>query len=101
MLGGDDTDGSMRIASSMLDVARAVDGLKPSGEVQPEQTEAMRLAEAVLEIAVTYRQILLPLISATERRLKLDHSIRSEVEKVAAQLEEVKAKHEAQRGKGS
>jgi MoxR-like ATPase len=98
-LGGDDTDGSMRIASSMLDVARAVDGLKPSGEVKPEQTEAMRLAEAVLEIAVTYRQILLPLISATERRLKLDHSIRSEVEKVAAQLEEVKAKHEAQRSK--
>jgi hypothetical protein len=99
-LGGDDADGSVRIASSMLDVARAVDGLKPSGEVKPEQTEAMRLAEAVLEIAVTYRQILLPLISATERRLKMDHSIRSEVEKVAAQLEEVKAKHDAQQRKG-
>ncbi|MEZ5703131.1 MAG: AAA family ATPase [Burkholderiaceae bacterium] len=100
-LGGDDADGSVRIASSMLDVARAVESLRPSEQTPAEQSEAMRLAEAVLEIAVTYRQILLPLISATERRLKMDHSIRTEVEKVAAQLEEVKAKHEAQQRKGA
>jgi hypothetical protein len=99
-LGGSDVDGSTRIAASMLDVARAVDGLKPSDMARTDQTEAMRLAEAVLEIAITYRQILLPLISATERRLKMDQSIRSEVEKVAAQLEEVKAKHNAKREKG-
>lgn len=100
-IGPADADGSTRVASAMLDVARAVDALKPSGQVRPEQAEAMRLAEAVLEIAVTYRQILLPLISATERRLKLDSSIRSEVEKVAAQLEEVKAKHDAQQKRGA
>ncbi|MGP1682528.1 MAG: AAA family ATPase, partial [Giesbergeria sp.] len=93
-LGPADTDGSTRIASSMLDVARAVDGLKPNGEVRPDQTEAMRLAEAVLEISITYRQILLPLISATETRLKLDSSIRTSVEKVSAQLDEVKAKQQ-------
>jgi hypothetical protein len=83
-LGGDDTDGSMRIAASMLDVARAVDELKPTQQV----SQAQRLADAVLEIAVTYRKILMPLISATERRLNLDHSIRNEVERVARQLDE-------------
>lgn len=83
-LGGDDTDGSTRIASTLLDVARAVDALKPAQEV----SEAQRLADAVLEIAVTYRKILMPLIAATERRLDLDHSIRNEVERVAKQLDE-------------
>lgn len=83
-LGGDDADGSTRIAASLLDVARAVQALKPAEEV----SEAQRLADAVLEIAVTYRKILMPLIAATERRLDLDHSIRNEVERVANQLDE-------------
>ena len=84
-LGGDDTDGSTRIASTLLDVARAVDGLKPAGDNPNANGE--RLAEAMLQIAVTYRELILPLVSATERRLNLDHSIRNEVERVAAQLE--------------
>lgn len=83
-LGGDDADGSTRIASSLIDVARAVEDLKPKDQV----SEAQRLAEAVLEIAVTYRKILMPLIAATERRLNLDHSIRDEVERVARHLDE-------------
>lgn len=95
-LGGSDTDAGTRITAGLLDVARAVDGLKkPSTEGPGEASEAMRLAQAVLEIAITYRTILLPLISATERRLKLDHSIHSEVARVASQLEEVKARHGA------
>ncbi|MEY4563244.1 MAG: hypothetical protein RLZZ618_2521 [Pseudomonadota bacterium] len=91
-LGGDDADGSTRIASTLLDVARAVDSLKQPAPTPapPPSDEGLRLAEAVLEIAVTYRKILLPLISATEQRLKLDHSIRDEVERVAKQLEDVK-----------
>ena len=84
-LGGDDADGSTRIASTLLDVARAVDALKPAAA---EASEGQRLADAVLEIAVTYRKILMPLIAATERRLDLDHSIRNEVERVAKQLDE-------------
>ena len=93
-LGGSDTDAGTRITAGLLDVARAVDGLKkPEDPEDGKTSEALRLAEAVLEIAVTYRTILLPLISATERRLKMDHSIRSEVERVASQLEEVKARH--------
>lgn len=85
-LGGDDVDGSTRIANTLLDVARAVETLKPAAP----NDDGRRLAEAVLEIAVTYRKILMPLISATEQRLKLDHSIHNEVERVAQQLEQVK-----------
>ncbi|MED5617711.1 DNA repair ATPase [Ideonella sp. BN130291] len=83
-LGGDGADGSTRIAASLLDVARAVDELKP----KETANEAQRLAEAVLEIAVTYRKILMPLIAATERRLDLDRSIRDEVERVGRRLDE-------------
>jgi hypothetical protein len=83
-LGGDEADGSTRIAASLLDVARAVDELKP----KETGNEAQRLAEAVLEIAVTYRKILMPLIAATERRLDLDRSIRDEVERVGRRLDE-------------
>jgi hypothetical protein len=101
-LGGSDTDGSTRIASTLLDVARAVDGLKPSADAPPTaDPEGLRLAEAMLEIAVTYRKILMPLISATERRLNLDHSIRDEVERVANQLEEARSRQAAPpKGKG-
>lgn len=87
-LGGDDTDGSVRIASALLDVGRAVDELKPEPvEPPPGPSEAVRLAEAVLEMAVTYRHLIMPLVAATERRLDLDQSIRKEVERVAEQLE--------------
>ena len=85
-LGGDDADGSTRIASTVLDVARAVEHLKPSPE-PPGPSDGLRLAEAVLEMAVTYRQLIMPLVAATERRLDLDQSIRKEVERVAEQLE--------------
>jgi hypothetical protein len=87
-LGGEDTDGSVRIASALLDVGRAVDELKPAPvEPPPGPTEAIRLAEAVLEMAVTYRHLIMPLVAATERRLDMDQSIRKEVERVAEQLE--------------
>lgn len=85
-LGGDDADGSTRIASTLLDVARAVETLKPE---QPND-EGRRMAEALLELSVTYRKIMLPLINATEQRLKLDSSIRDEVERVGRALEDVK-----------
>lgn len=85
-MGGADSDGSTRIASTLLDVARAVDGLKPA---EPND-EGRRMAEALLELSITYRKIMVPLIAATEHRLKLDSSIRDEVERVGKALEDVK-----------
>ncbi|WP_284618243.1 DNA repair ATPase [Aquabacterium humicola] len=96
-LGGDDTDGSTRIASTLLEVARAVETLKPPpappapvviDDPSPaDEPESLRLAQAVLEIAVTYRKIIMPLIAATEQRLKLDHTVSSQVERLAKQLD--------------
>jgi hypothetical protein len=85
-LGGNDADGSTRIAATLLDVARAVDGLKAE-TAEGRNAESRRLAEAILEIAVTYRQIIMPLVAATERRLDLDQSVRKEVERVGEQLD--------------
>jgi hypothetical protein len=86
-LGGADVDGSQRIASSMLDVARAVDALKPEPVLAAEgPSESQRLADAMLQIAVTYRELILPLVTATERRLELDRSIKQDMERLAADV---------------
>jgi hypothetical protein len=95
-LGGDEADGSTRIASTLLEVARAVGELKPppappaplAPPAEPEQEpESLRLAQAVLEIAKTYRQLIMPLVAATEERLKLDHSASNQMERLARQLD--------------
>lgn len=95
-LGGDEADGSTRIASTLLEVARAVGELKPppappvapAPPVEPEEEpESLRLAQAVLEIAKTYRQLIMPLVAATEERLKLDHSASGQMERMARQLD--------------
>jgi MoxR-like ATPase len=94
-LGGDEADGSTRIASTLLEVARAVGELKPAPAppvaappADPEQEpESLRLAQAVLEIAKTYRQLIMPLVAATEERLKLDHSASGQMERLARQLD--------------
>lgn len=96
-LGGDTGDGSTRIASALLDVSRAVEELKPR---DGSMSEGLRMADAVLELAVTYRKVLVPLIAATERRLDMDRSVRDEVERVANQLEERRAQ-QASAGKAA
>jgi hypothetical protein len=79
--GGEDVDGSTRIANALLDVGRAVDELKPQSE---EPSEGLKMAEALLQLAVTYRKVILPLIAATEKRLELDHSIRDRIDQLMA-----------------
>jgi hypothetical protein len=78
--GGADVDGSTRITSALLDVSRAVDALKPAGEAAA--SEGRQMAEAVLQLAVTYRTIIMPLISATEKRLDLDKDMRDRISKL-------------------
>ncbi|MET3392652.1 hypothetical protein ABIC33_003310 [Variovorax sp. 1140] len=91
-LGGADVDGSQRIASSMLEVARAVDALKPEPLAPAEgPSESQRLADAMLQIAVTYRELILPLVTATERRLELDRSIAQNMERLAAEAMTMRA----------
>jgi len=41
----------------------------------------------MLQIAVTYRELILPLVTATERRLELDRSIKQDMERLAAEVQ--------------
>ncbi|ROZ79037.1 DNA repair ATPase [Ramlibacter sp. WS9] len=79
--GGEDADGSTRVANALLDISRAVDELKPGPS---EADPAMQMADAVLQLAVTYRKIIMPLINATEKRLDLDKSIRDRIDQLMA-----------------
>ena len=81
-LGGEGSDGHTRIAASLLDVAGAVKDL----HLNPPMTEGMKMAEALLQLSITYRKILMPLVSATERRLELDQSLHEQVERLAGDL---------------
>lgn len=117
-LGGDDTDGSTRIASTLLDVARAVDELKannalsdrlgaglaqieasllklqPTIEVAP--ADVSQFAGVVEGMTQSYEKVLLPLVTATYHKLKMDHSIWDEMKRVSSYL----AKLEGQQASG-
>jgi hypothetical protein len=107
-LGGDDTDGSTRIANTLLDVARAVDALKtddalatrlgdglaqiddslrklhPTIEVAP--ADASQFTGIVEGMAQNYEKVLLPLVTATYHKLKMDHSIWDEMKRISTFL---------------
>jgi hypothetical protein len=60
--GGDDADSTTRIANcALLDVSRAVDDLKPTQESTTVTAKAAPMAEALLQLAVTYRKVIMPL----------------------------------------
>ncbi len=81
-LGGEGSDGHTRIAASLLDVAGAVKDL----QLNPPATEGLKMAEALLQLSITYRKILMPLISATEKRLEVDQALHEQVERLAGDL---------------
>ena len=85
--GGDDADGPTRISNALFDVSRAVDQLKPDAQ---SGTESQQMAEALLQLAVTYRKVIMPLISATEKRMDLDHSISKRLELLLVKVDEPK-----------
>jgi hypothetical protein len=107
-LGGDDTDGSTRIANTLLEVASAVEALK-SGEDFTERLSAglaqlddslrkLKLTVEVMPADVSqfsgvvegmtqsYEKVLLPLVTATYHKLKMDHSIWDEMKRVSSYL---------------
>lgn len=92
--GGEDADGSTRITNALLDVSRAVEQLKPAADNQGQQ-----MAEAVLQLAVTYRKVIMPLVAATEKRLELDRSLREGVDKLMAMQLDPRAKPATSRKK--
>jgi len=56
-------------------------------QLNPPATEGLKMAEALLQLSITYRKILMPLISATEKRLEMDQGLHEQIERLAGDLE--------------
>ncbi|GHU29692.1 hypothetical protein AGMMS50256_15120 [Betaproteobacteria bacterium] len=96
-LGGDDADGSQRIANTLLDISRAVDELRKQSEtpqtlrkglsllaktlreIQPNITVAapdtQPFSDSLKEMKTLYNEALLPLARANYLKMRMDHSI--------------------------
>ncbi|MFV5212387.1 DNA repair ATPase [Azonexus caeni] len=110
-LGGDDSDPGTRIAASLLDVARAVDGLKPDSalaerlgdgldrieaglravkpSVHVEPGDLSQFAGVVGDMVKAYEKVLLPLVTATYHKIRLDHSMWDEMKRVSTYLDKL------------
>lgn len=85
--GGTDADGTTRIVNALLDMSQQLAQLRgPSGS--DARDTGVQMAEALLQLAVTYRKVIMPLVSATEKRLDLDREMRERVDQlIAGQLD--------------
>lgn len=114
-LGGDDADGSMRIANTVLDVARAIDTLSPGDRVERVLREGLDRVHQVLadikpqvrvdagapnlagvesvlrEMHTAYEKVLLPLVNATYLKMRLDHSLWDEVKNISTLVKAIEA----------
>lgn len=105
-LGGSD-DAGTRIANTLLDLARAVEGLnrdslleenlkdglaqltsslaalQPQINVNATPPDIAGLEAALMKMSETYEQVLLPLVSATYHKMKLDHTLWDEMKQIS------------------
>lgn len=116
-LGGDDADGSQRIANTLLDISRAVDelrtqsettqilkkglaslvktvgSLEPRIDVQPNiaiaAPDTKAFGESLREMAQLYNNVLSPLISTNYHKLRLDHSIWENIKRMNETLKKL------------
>lgn len=114
-MGGDDADGTTRIANTVLDVARAIETLRPNGDAESAVKEGFARIDAALarlkpEVSVqaapvdlggigsaleqmhaSYEKVLLPLVNATYLKMKLDHSLWDEVKSIATLVQRMES----------
>ncbi|WP_223165046.1 DUF7902 domain-containing protein [Massilia frigida] len=89
--GGNDADGATRVANTLSEIGKQIAALArhvaPAVHVTvPEQAS---LQDAVLRLADSYEQALLPLISAMNHKMRLDHSIWDHVRDSGADIKEI------------
>jgi hypothetical protein len=109
-LGGSD-DGSMQIANTILDLARAVDGLKrdtrldeslrqglatlaetlsgvkPKINITSSAPDVAGIEAAIKGMTEAYDRVLLPLVTATYHKMKLDHTLWDEMKRMSGYVE--------------
>jgi len=108
-LGGDEADGSTRIAATLLDIARAVDNLNatlPSGAAVRAGLDAMSASldklqprievgapdtsgftAALREMQEVYDKVLTPLVTATYRKMRMDHAMWEDMKRIGNLLQ--------------
>jgi hypothetical protein len=75
--GGNDADGATRVANTLSEIGKHIEGLgaRMNPSVNVNVPEQQVLQAAVLRLAESYEQTLLPLISSMNHKMRLDHSI--------------------------
>ncbi|RSZ60880.1 AAA domain-containing protein [Massilia atriviolacea] len=89
--GGADADGATRVANTLSEIGRQIAALGQSmaPAVHVNVPEQVRLQDAVLRLADSYEQALLPLISAMNHKMRLDHSIWDNVRETGTDIKEI------------
>ncbi|MFN3987504.1 MAG: DNA repair ATPase [Rhodocyclaceae bacterium] len=112
-LGGDDADAGVRIAATLMEIVRAVEGLRAAPELDrsvrdglAQLTEALHaiqprvqveapdidcLTNTLKEMYETYDRVLVPLVTATYRKMRLDHTMWEEMKRIGGLVERMEA----------
>ena len=108
-LGGDDADGSTRIAGTLIDIARAVEGLRQGPAMEDslragleEISKGLRALQPRIEVAApdtsefatalremheTFDKVLVPLVTATYRKMRMDHSMWEDMKRMSGLIQ--------------
>jgi hypothetical protein len=89
--GGADADGVTRVANTLSEIGIHIEGLgqKMNPSVHVNLPEQELLQKTVERLAESYEQTLLPLISAMNHKMRLDHSIWDNVRESSADIREI------------
>ncbi len=89
--GGADADGATKVANLLAEIGQQIAGLgeRKAPDVHVNLPEQQALQAVIARLAESYEQALLPMISAMNHKMRLDHSIWDEVRDTAASVKEL------------
>ncbi len=89
--GGADADGATKVANLLADVSQQIAALgqRMQPEVQVNLPEQELLQTAIARLAESYEKTLMPMLSAMNHKMRLDHSIWDGVREMSANVKEL------------
>ncbi len=89
--GGADADGATKVANLLADISQQIAALgqRMTPDVQINLPEHEMLQNAISRLAESYEQTLLPMLSAMNHKMRLDHSIWDSVREMSANVTEL------------
>jgi hypothetical protein len=99
--GGADADGATRVANLLGEIGERIGSLgeRLSPDVHVNVPEQQGMQDAIRRLADSYEQVLLPMLSAMNHKMRLDHSIWDEVRATATNIQELEQKLTRYKGK--